>query len=238
MNTHAQLLAANLRRKLPQRKLWPALAGLAYQEAMTDSKPRPTGFNQLLIDLGPIATFVVAYNVLLRLPATKDNAVYIATGVFIAVTLAAIAYSKFRFGRVAPVLLITGVFVTAFGGLSILLRDQTLIQIKVTAVNGFYAAAIAVSLALGYNIWKLLFGHLWTLPDRVWNILALRWAGYFAFMAGMNEVLRATLTFETWVNLRVPLAFVPFFLFFLANAPLVLKHHVEPEDPAPADKTA
>lgn len=205
---------------------------------MTQSKPpsRLGGANQLLVDLAPIVTFVLSYNVLLRLPATEDNAVYIATGVFIAVTLAAIAYSKLKFGRVAPVLLITGVFVTAFGGLTILLRDETLIQLKVTAVNGFYAAAIAGSLALGYNVWKLLFGHVWTLPDRIWNILALRWAGYFAFMAGLNEVLRATLPFDAWVNLRVLVAFVPFFLFFLANAPLVLKHHVE--DPAPADKAA
>lgn len=197
---------------------------------MSDAPParRPAGLNQILIDLGPIVVFVLAFNVLQRIPATKANAVYIATAIFIFTVLAAIAYAKATTGRVPPVLIITGVFVTAFGGLTILLRDETLIQLKVTVVNGFYAGAILASLALRQNVWKLMFGHAWILPDRIWTILALRWAGYFAFMAAMNEVLRATLSFDTWLNLRPLVAFVPFFLFFFANAPLVFKHHVEP----------
>ncbi|MEQ1618070.1 MAG: septation protein IspZ [Terricaulis sp.] len=185
--------------------------------------------NQLLIDLGPIAVFVVAYNVFSRIPATEADAPFLATGVFIVAVLAAIAYARIRTGRVPPVLIITGVFVTAFGGLSILFRNKGIIQDKVTAINAFYAAAILISLAIKQNVWKLLFGHLWALPDRIWNILALRWAGYFAFMAAFNEGLRRAIDFDTWMNLRLLVAFVPFFLFFLANAPLVMKHHAEPK---------
>lgn len=185
--------------------------------------------NQLLIDLGPIAVFVIAFNVFSRLDATKADAPFLATGLFIVAVLAAIAYTRIRTGRVPPVLIITGVFVTAFGGLSILLRSERLIQDKVTAVNAFYAVAILVSLAMRQNVWKLLFRHLWTLPDRIWDILALRWAGYFIVMAIFNEVLRRGVDFTTWTNLRLLVAFVPFFLFFFANAPLVLKHQVEPE---------
>lgn len=190
---------------------------------------------QLLVDLGPILVFVIAYNVLQRIPATKENAVYIATGLFIATVLAAIAYTKATTGRVPPVLIITGVFVTAFGGLTILLHEPTLIQIKVSAVNAFYAAAILGSVMLGHNVWRLLFGHIYTLPDRIWRILALRWAGFFLFMALLNEVLRQTLTFDTWLNTRLLVAYIPFFVFFFANAPLVLKHHVEDDEPAKAD---
>lgn len=199
---------------------------------MTAPSPpsRPSGAAQLLIDLGPIAVFVIAYNLFSRLPATEPEAPFLATGVFIVAVLAAIAYTRIRTGRVPPVLIVTGVFVTAFGGLSILLHDKQLIQDKVTAVNGFYATAILISLALRQNVWKLLFGHLWILPDRIWNILALRWAGYFAFMAVFNEVLRRTIDYDAWVNLRLLVAFAPFFLFFLANAPLVMKHQTEPSD--------
>ena len=203
-------------------------------DAPADAR-RPRGAMQLLVDLGPILVFVIAYNVLQRIPATKDNAVYLATGLFIVTVLGAIAYTKATLGRVPPVLIITGVFVTAFGGLTILLHDQTLIQIKVSAVNGFYAAAILVSVAFGQNVWKLLFGHVYTLPDRIWRILALRWAGYFLFMALLNEVLRQALSFDTWLNTRLLVAYIPFFVFFFANAPLVMKHHVEDEE-APAAK--
>jgi intracellular septation protein len=200
---------------------------------MSEAAPKPpAGASQLLIDLGPILVFVVAFNLLQRFAATKDNAVYLATGLFIAATLAAMAYCKIKRGRIPPVLIVTGVFVTAFGGLTILLREPTLIQIKVTAINSFYALAILVSLAIKQNVWKLLFGHLYVLPDRIWNVMALRWAGYFGFMAALNEVLRAQLTFDAWVGLR-PLPIALIFAFALLNASLLMKHAVEPDAPPP-----
>jgi intracellular septation protein len=198
---------------------------------MTEAKPtsRPTGASQLLLDLGPIVTFVLAYNVLLRLPATKDNAVFIATGVFIAVTLAAIAYSKLKFGRVAPVLIVTGVLVTAFGGLAIALRDPNFVEMKPTAMNWFFAVAIAGSVPLKRNLWKLFFGHAFNLPDRIWTVLALRWAGLFLCLGVLNEILRYILSPSDWINWHFPILWVPTLVFAFANTPLVMKHHVEPE---------
>ncbi len=199
---------------------------------MTDTNARTqvrNGAGQLLMDLGPILVFIVAFNVLQRIDSIKDNAVFIATGLFIVATLAAIVWSKLKHGRVPPVLIVTGVIVVVFGGLTILLREPSLVQIKVTATNLFYVAAILGSLALRQNVWKLLFGHAFTLPDRIWNVLALRWAGFFAFMAALNEVLRHFYNYENgnfdvWLNTR-PLVVFPLLLIFAAlNTPLVLKH--------------
>lgn len=203
---------------------------------LATAKPaRPGGANQLLIDLGPVIVFVVAFNVLQRIEATKENAVYIATAVFIAATLAAIGYCKVKQGRIPPVLIVTGIIVVAFGGLTLLLRDQTFIQIKPTFTYLFYVTAILFSLAIRQNVWKLLFGHAFNLPDRIWTILALRWAGFFAFQAVLNEVIRNTQSFEFWLNSR-PFIVFPLVLAFAAiNTPIVLKHHREPdEEPAQA----
>jgi intracellular septation protein len=192
---------------------------------MTESPPRGrSGPNQLLIDLGPVAIFVVAYNVLQRLEATKENAVYIATGIFIAATLAAIGYCKLKLGRIPPVLIVTGVLVTAFGGLTLALHDENFIKIKPTFVYLFYAAAIGVSVLIKQNVWKLLFRHVFSLPDRIWTVLALRWAAFFVFMAIVNETIRLTQTTEFWVNSRLMIVFPLIVVFSLANAPLVLKH--------------
>jgi intracellular septation protein len=196
------------------------------------SNPEPSRPHPLLIDLGPIVVFVLAYNILERIAATKANAVYIATGIFIAVTLAAIVYSKLRFGRIPPVLLVTGIFVTAFGGLAIWLQDPSFIERKPTFVYCFYASVILVSVAIGQNVWRLLFGHLYVLPDRIWKVLALRWAGFFVFMAVLNEILRARLDFDGWLNSRPWVAFPLIFAFALANAPLVMKHHAAEADDA------
>lgn len=193
------------------------------------------GAGQLLIDLGPIIVFVTTYNVLLRFPETKESAVYWATGLFIASVLTAIAYCLMKRGRIPPVLIVTGVLVTIFGGLTIALHDENFIKIKVTVINGFYAAAILGALAFKQNVWKLLFEHAFPpLPDSVWNTFALRWGLFFLFMAVLNEVLRNTVTTETWVNLRLlPGALT--ILFALANTPLLMKHMPD-ETPAPEQK--
>ncbi|MGE0045828.1 MAG: inner membrane-spanning protein YciB [Hyphomonadaceae bacterium] len=177
---------------------------------------------QLLVDLGPIILFVLSFNVLQRV--RPDDAIYWATGIFIAATLAAIAYSWLRTRRVPPVLIVTGVLVTAFGGLTIALHDQTFIQIKPTFVYLFYAAAIFFSLLIRRNIWKLLLRHAFALPDRVWNILAIRWGLFFIFMAGVNEAIRLTQTFEFWVNSRLFIVYPLLIGFALLNLPITMKH--------------
>lgn len=192
---------------------------------MTESQPprAQPGPNQLLIDLGPVALFVVSYNVLQRMEAYKEEAIYIATGLFMAATIAAIAYCKLKHGRIPPVLIVTGILVTVFGGLTIALHDETFIRIKPTFVYLFYAAAIFFSLLIKQNIWRLLFRHVFTLPDRIWNVLAIRWGLFFVFMAVVNEIIRNQYP-DFWVNSRLVVVFPLILIFSFANVPLVLKH--------------
>ncbi|WP_167755532.1 inner membrane-spanning protein YciB [Vitreimonas flagellata] len=204
---------------------------------LATAKPKQQGGpNQLLIDLGPVIIYVVAFNVLQRIEATKENAVYIATGIFMAATIAAIAWCKIKQGRIPPVLIITGVIVTAFGGLTIALHDPTFIQIKPTFTYLFYVAAVLGSLAIRQNVWKLLFGHAFNLPDKIWTILALRWSAFFAFQAVLNEVIRNTQTFEFWLNSRPFIVFPLTILFAVLNTPIVLKH--QREEPETAAETS
>jgi intracellular septation protein len=114
--------------------------------------------------------------------------------------------------------------VIAFGGLTLALRDETLIKLKPTFVYLFYAAAIFGAMAFGQNIWKLLFSHAFTLPDRVWKTLAIRWGLFFVGMAGVNEAIRLTQTTEFWVNSRLFIGFPLVALFMLLNLPITLKN--------------
>jgi intracellular septation protein len=199
----------------------------------TAATPRNAGANQVLIDLGPVLVFVVAFNVLQRIEATKANAVYVATAIFIAATLAAILYCWVKRGRIPPVLIVTGVLITAFGGLTLALHNEDFIKIKPTVMNLFFAAAIAGSVVLKQNLWKLLFGHLFAVPDRIWTVLALRWAGLFFCLGVLNEIIRHTMTTSAWVTWHFPILWIPTLLFALANTPLVMKHAID-ADEAPA----
>ena len=95
-------------------------------------------------------------------------------------------------------LLVTGVLVTAFGGLKVLLHDENYIKIKPTFVYAFYALAIGFSVLIKQNVWKLLFRHVFTLPDRIWDVLALRWAAWFAMLSILNEIVRRSMSTEWW----------------------------------------
>lgn len=211
---------------------------------LTKPKSARDSAGQLWIDLGPIIVFVVTYNVLFRIAATKDQAIYIATGVFIVSVLAAIAWCKLQRGKIPPILIVTGVLVTAFGGLTIIFHDPSIIQIKFTFTFLFYAAAILFSLAIKQNVWKLFFKHLFNLPDKIWTILAVRWAVFYIVVALVNEVLRynfneANGNFDVWLNLRTVLTYPAFIAFAALNTPIVLKHHrEEPEEEAPAAPNA
>src|SRR5689334_3444063 len=118
--------------------------------AMSDtaeSRPAPQQASpgQLVVDLGPVVLFIAAYNVFLKIAALKDNAIYLATGIFIVATLAAIGWCLFKRGKVAPVLIVTGIIITLFGGMTILFHDETFVKLRPTVANFFYAAAIAAS---------------------------------------------------------------------------------------------
>jgi intracellular septation protein len=202
---------------------------------MTDpTPPRPAHAHpgQWIIDLGPVLLFVLSFALLQRIPAYKDEAIYIATGVFIAAVIVAMIYSQITRGRIAPVLIVTGVIVTSFGLLTIARHNDTFIKIKNTIENGFFAVAIAGSLLVGQNAVRLMFGHVFNMSDRAWTIYAWRWAALFAVLAVANEIMRATLTTAGWIAWHFPVLFGLTVAFIVANLPFIMKHHVEPDEPA------
>lgn len=180
------------------------------------------GAGQIVLDLGPVIAFVATFNLARR--SDPDGAIYVSTMVFIGATALAIAVAWMRSGRIPPVLIATGVLVFAFGGLTLLLRDEAFVKIKPTVVYLFYSAAIFGSMAFGRNIWKLLFEHAFTLPDRVWRILAIRWGLFFIAMAGLNETIRLTQPTEAWVNSRLFIGFPLVALFMALNLPITLRN--------------
>lgn len=176
---------------------------------------------RLLVDVGPIAVFMVAYNVANRMQ--PDQALFIATGVFMASTAAALAYAWLVERRLPAMLMVSGVLVLVFGGLTLWLHDGLFIKIKPTIVNLFYAAVIFGGLLVRVNVWKLLFGSIWTLSDGAWTTLAVRWGLFFIFLAALNEYVWRSYSEVFWANFKfwgvLPLTVV----FSLLQIPLVVK---------------
>ena len=185
---------------------------------------------RLLVDVGPVIVFVVIYNLARRF--RPDDAIFIGTGVFIVATLIALGYARLKQKRFPPMLVVSAVIVTLFGGAAIIFRNETFVYIKPTIINLLYAVAIFGSLLVRQNIWKLLFGSVFALPDRIWTILAIRWGLWFVFLAVLNEVIWRNFSEPFWANFKLVGVLPLTFIFALANVPITMKHAIDPDENA------
>lgn len=194
-------------------------------------KSIPKGAGNIWTDIGPVLAFVIVFNVLQNAEGpglfSKDNAIFWATGVFMAGVALAIGWTLAKGRKLPPMLIITGTVVMVFGGLTLLLQDKTFAFIKPTIINILFALTILGSLAIGRNIWKTAFEHAFTMPDRAWKVFALRWAGFYVVLAIVNEIIWRNFSEEFWANsklfLSIPLAVV----FMVINLPFLMKHNIE-----------
>lgn len=203
------------------------------------SKPRklPSGAGNIWTDIGPVLAFVIVYNVIQRFPEggglfAKENAIFWGTGVFMAGVAGAIGWTLYKGRKLPPMLIITGVVVLVFGGLTIYLQDATFAKIKPTIINSLFCVTILGSLAIGRNIWKTAFEHAFNLPDNIWKIFALRWAGFYALLAVLNEVIWRNFPEDFWANSKLFLTIPLAILFMVLNLPFLMKHNIEPAETA------
>jgi intracellular septation protein len=95
-----------------------------------------------------------------------------------------------RRGEKVPLFLVfTATIVGGFGLLGIFLQEKSFLYIKPTIQQLFLAGVIFGSLAMGHNIWKVMFEKVFALPDFAWRTLAIRWGLFFVAMACWNEFL-------------------------------------------------
>jgi intracellular septation protein len=219
----------------------PAAASTPTETSNAKMKTAAQGAGNLWTDIGPVLTFVIVYNVVRRFPEgggalSKENAIYWATGVFMAAVVAAIGWTLSKGRKLPPMLMITGVVVLVFGTMTIVLHDPKFAYYKPTIINLLFASVILGSLAIGRNIWKTAFEHAFQLPDRAWKIFALRWAGLYVFLAIVNELIWRNFSEDVWSNSKLFLTIPIVFVFMLLNLPFIMKHQIEPKEETPAEK--
>jgi len=202
--------------------------------------------SRLMIDAGPIAVWILVYNVCRFY--VPDQALYIGTGAYmVAVSIALIASIRIE-NRIPPMLVFTTIIVLGFGAMGIWLQDPIFIYIKPTIINIFLSFLVLGSIAAGHNVWKIFFQHIFDLPDEAWTLLAVRWALWFQVLALANEVMwrhitdtvvpesarwfdGLVLTEAFWSNAKLGVL-VASMLFAAAQLPLLFKYQKAEADEA------
>ena len=192
---------------------------------MTDkAAAKPGAAFNFMLDFGPLLLFFLAYKF--------AGGPFIATGVFMVAIVVAVIVSLVRLGRVSPMLWISAVLVVGFGALTLWLRDPRFIQMKPTIIYAGFALLLFAGLAAGRPLLKYVFHLAFEgLSDKGWMKLTLNWALFFAAMAVLNEIMRAWLSFDTWLTIKVWGITILSLLFAFANIPMLLRHGLTvPED--------
>jgi intracellular septation protein len=150
---------------------------------------------KLLVDLGPLIAFIVAY---------KTLGIFWATGAAMAGTLLAVAVSYILYRQLSAVIIITATVVCVFGALTFWFNDPRFAYVKPTIINSIFAAILAAGLLRGRSLMKIVLGDSLQLTDEGWRTLTVRWAVFFAAMAVLNEIVWRFTTESTWAYFKFP----------------------------------
>jgi len=196
-------------------------------------KKAKSGWLNVLVDYGPLLVFFLTYRWFK--PDGEDIAgeifaVVRSTGAFIAAALVALGISKWRLGKVSPMLWLSTALIVGFGGFTIYTGDPWWIQRKPTAIYILFGIALLVGVWRGKALLKYLLEAAFDgLSDAGWMILSRNWGVFFFFLAALNETLARTLSFESWLAAKL-WVFLPLsFLFTFTQLPMLLRHGLSDE---------
>jgi len=175
---------------------------------------------KLVLEMGPLVAFFIV---------NWRYGIFPATGVLMACVVAALAAS-WTLTRKLPVMpVVTCVAVVFFGALTFLFQDELFIKLKPTIVNSIFGATLLVALAFGKPLLPIALDSVFRLTDEGWRKLTFRWALFFFFLAGLNEVVRLWWP-EIWVSFKV-FGIMPITLVFaLAQTTLLQRYGIEDEE--------
>jgi intracellular septation protein len=181
---------------------------------VSEVKPGHGGLS-LAIDYGPLLAFFVAF---------KTSGVFFGTGVFMAATAIAVIVSKWKLGRVSPMLWLSAILIGGFGALTLWFHDPKFIQVKPTIIYTGLGVLLLGGVAMGRPLLRyVLEAGFEGLSERGWMVISRNWGLFFLAMAGLNEVMVRTLSFDMWLTLKL-WALVPLSVAFgLAHVPYMMK---------------
>jgi intracellular septation protein len=193
------------------------------------AKPKIGSAWILLLDYGPLLIFFVTY----KIAGSGLQGTLAATLAFMVAAVASIVAGLTLVGRVSPMVWLSTGLIVGFGAITLYLRDPRFIQMKPTIIYLLFAGTLLAGLVRRKPMLRWLFGPVFPgLSGEGWLKLSRNWALFFLALAGANEVMRATLSFDTWLTLKVWGVSVLSFIFAIANMPMLLRHGLNPDDKA------
>jgi intracellular septation protein len=176
---------------------------------------------KLLFDMFPVILFFIAY---------KMGDIFVATGVAIAASIGQILWLKTRRHPVENMQWVSLGIIVVFGGMTLLLHDETFIKWKPTVLYALFAGALLVGRYLmGRNLITAMMGKQVRLPEPVWDRLNIAWVLFFILLGVLNLVFAFRFSTDVWVNFKLFGSLGLTVLFVIAQAFYFSRHVLEDE---------
>ncbi len=200
----------------------------------TEGKKAASSWLNVAVDYGPLLVFLGVYRWMSPdevSPGGEIIAIVYGTGAFMAASIIALLVSKWRLGKVSPMLWFSTALIMGFGSLTIFFGDPTFVQLKPTIIYACFGVVLLGGFFAGKALLKILLEAAFDgLSEEGWRKLSRNWGVFFLALAGLNEALRAQLSFESWLWAKL-WVFLPLtFLFTFSQIPMLLKHGLSFED--------
>ncbi len=199
-----------------------------------ETKKAASSWLNVAVDYGPLLVFLGIYR--WNSPATPNAAGELAaiiagTGAFMVAAVAALLISKWRLGKVSPMLWFSTALIVGFGSLTIFFGDPTFVQLKPSIIYATFGVVLLGGFFTGRAMLKILLEAAFEgLSEAGWLKLSRNWGVFFLVLAVLNEVLRAQMTFEGWLWAKI-WVFLPLtFLFTFSQIPMLLKNGLSFEE--------
>lgn len=196
-----------------------------------ETKKAASSWINVAVDYGPLLVFLGVYRTMAPddpNPAGELLAIIYGTGAFMVASVTALAVSKWRLGKISPMLWFSTALIMGFGALTIFFGDPTFVQLKPTIIYAVFGVTLVTGFFLGKALLRILLEAAFEgLSAEGWLKLSRNWGVFFLALAGLNEVLRAQLDFEGWLWAKF-WVFLPLtFLFTFSQIPMLLKHGLD-----------
>lgn len=173
---------------------------------------------KMLLDVAPLAIFFIAYRL---------SGVFAATAAIMAAVIISLCVTYWIEKKIAVMPLVSGVIISLFGTLTLLLHDESFIKMKPTLVNLVFASLLLGGVYFNKPLLKYVMGSALVLSGEGWRLLSLRWGFFFIFLAGLNEFIWRNFSTDFWVNFKVFGMFTLTIIFTFLQIPLIKKHMQE-----------
>ncbi len=153
---------------------------------------------KFICDFLPLLIFFLIYKT-----SHDQNPLIPATIALVLVTFIALAVNYIATKQIAKMPLFSAFLLALFGFLTIFSGNEIFIKMKPTLINLLFAAILLFGYFSKKPLLKMMLGSAFEIRDQAWLHLSLRWAGFFIFLAFLNEFIWRNFPTDFWVQFKV-----------------------------------